>query len=54
MVGVGMFVMATVVTLMAWFTLRWLKPANHRRITPKKPWYGEPSLIQDDEPEEFK
>lgn len=55
MVGVGMYFMATVVTLMAWFTLRWLKPANHRRVPRvKNKRYGEPSLIRDaDDPDDF-
>lgn len=55
MVGVGMYFMATLVTLMAWFTLRWLKPANHRR-TPrvKNNRYGEPSLVRDaNDPDDF-
>jgi putative Mg2+ transporter-C (MgtC) family protein len=49
MLGAGMYIMGTLVTLMAWFTLRWLKPANHRRVQPgKNTRYGEPSLIEDD------
>jgi putative Mg2+ transporter-C (MgtC) family protein len=55
MVGVGMYFMALLVTIMAWFTLRWLKPANHRRVPHvKNKRYGEPSLIRDaDDPDDF-
>lgn len=55
MVGTGMYMMGSLVTLMAWFTLRWLKPANHRRIPHvKNNRYGEPSLIRDaDDPDDF-
>ncbi len=31
MAGVGLWLLASVVTSMAWFTLRWLKPSNHPR-----------------------
>jgi putative Mg2+ transporter-C (MgtC) family protein len=52
MVGAHMFTLAGCLTGMGWFTLRWLKPQNHRNgriILKKSPPvnYGEPSLVQD-------
>ena len=55
MVGVGMYITAALVTLLAWITLRWLKPANHRRVPRmKNKRYGEPSLIREaEDPDDY-